>query len=369
MRLLVLEPFYGGSHRAFLDGWRSRSIHEWTLLTLPPHQWKWRMRQSGYVFAEEVRERSARGEEWDLIWASDMVPLTDFRALAPAEVARLPTVLYFHENQLTYPVRVEKERDLHFALTNLLSAHLADRLWFNSDFHRREWLEALPSWLRRMPDRSLEPILESLEAKSKVEHPGIKIPSSFPRSFDESPLRILWAARWEFDKNPELLGDIVCALEQHGVDFRLDILGESYREKPPVFTWLQKTMGHRIDQFGFVESRRDYERIVSQAHLFLSTAVHEFFGLSAVEAMGAGTVPLLPNRLSYPELVQGQSRFLYNGSVEDACQHLQAWDRDRSTLADLSAQAKALAQRFEWTDRVLGLDEALIDQFGRNSLG
>jgi hypothetical protein len=36
IRVLALEPYYRGSHRAFLDGWVERSRHEWTLLTLPP---------------------------------------------------------------------------------------------------------------------------------------------------------------------------------------------------------------------------------------------------------------------------------------------------------------------------------------------
>ncbi|MCK4372451.1 MAG: DUF3524 domain-containing protein, partial [candidate division Zixibacteria bacterium] len=35
MKILALEPYYGGSHKAFLDGWSSRSRHEWTILKLP----------------------------------------------------------------------------------------------------------------------------------------------------------------------------------------------------------------------------------------------------------------------------------------------------------------------------------------------
>ncbi|MHC4927823.1 MAG: tRNA-queuosine alpha-mannosyltransferase domain-containing protein, partial [Planctomycetota bacterium] len=42
--ILVLESYYGGSHKAFLDGWLGRSEHDFTLLSLPPNKWKWRMR-------------------------------------------------------------------------------------------------------------------------------------------------------------------------------------------------------------------------------------------------------------------------------------------------------------------------------------
>ena len=59
MKVLALEPYYGGSHKAFLDGWRAHSRHEWTILGLPAYKWKWRMRHAALTFAEQVRERTA----------------------------------------------------------------------------------------------------------------------------------------------------------------------------------------------------------------------------------------------------------------------------------------------------------------------
>ncbi len=61
MKVLALEPYYGGSHRAFLDGWSSRSSHEWTTLTLPPNKWKWRMRHAAITFVEEAARKIDRG--------------------------------------------------------------------------------------------------------------------------------------------------------------------------------------------------------------------------------------------------------------------------------------------------------------------
>ena len=52
MRVLALNPYHGGSHRAFLDGWMANSRHRFTLLTLPAHHWKWRMRHAAVTFAE-----------------------------------------------------------------------------------------------------------------------------------------------------------------------------------------------------------------------------------------------------------------------------------------------------------------------------
>lgn len=101
MKLALLEPFFGGSHAAFAEGWKHHSRHEMELFTLPARKWKWRMRGSAVAFAEQLR-----GREFDGVLASDYVNLAELIGLLP-ELARVPSAAYFHENQLTYPVREE----------------------------------------------------------------------------------------------------------------------------------------------------------------------------------------------------------------------------------------------------------------------
>ena len=43
--------------------------------------------------------------------------------------------------------------------------------------------------------------------------------------------------------------------------------------------------------------------MLQSADIVISTADHEFYGISILEAVQAGAFPLLPNRLSYPELI------------------------------------------------------------------
>jgi hypothetical protein len=56
MNVLALEPYYSGSHKAFIDGLSHASKHNWTMLTLAAHKWKWRMRHSAITFATQVQE-------------------------------------------------------------------------------------------------------------------------------------------------------------------------------------------------------------------------------------------------------------------------------------------------------------------------
>ncbi len=320
MRILGLEPYYGGSHRAFLDGWVKESQHSWTLLTLPPFKWKWRMRHGGLTLARRVREALAEdiSQGWDVVFCSSMLDLAQFRGLGPAAIRDLPALVYFHENQLTYPVRREEHRDLHFAFSNFTTALAATEVWFNSAFHREDFLAALEGLLKRMPDFQPLEALEEVRSRSRVEYPGIAaLPPRSPRA--PGPLRILWAARWEFDKNPQDFFAAIDLLERRGVSFRLSVLGESFREVPEVFARAREGLGHRIDRWGFLANREDYSRALLEADVFVSTADHEFFGLAAAEAIAAGCFPLLPKRLAYPELLaalklEDRSRYLYGGS-------------------------------------------------------
>ena len=61
--------------------------------------------------------------------------------------------------------------------------------------------------------------------------------------------------------------------------------------------------------------------------MIVSTADHEFFGISVVEAIAAGAYPLLPRRLAYPEILNASEyvragEFFYDGSVGGLAQRL-----------------------------------------------
>jgi hypothetical protein len=92
----------------------------------------------------------------------------------------------------------------------------------------------------------------------------------------------------------------------------------------------------------------------------LSTAIHEFFGVSFVEAIYCGCRPILPRRLSYPELIPAQrhAQCLY-----DDFDGLLA--RLRAALADPAAP-RALddtVTRFDW-QALAPIYDALLAEVG-----
>ncbi len=364
MHVLALSPFHGGSHQAFLDGWRRASRHEFTILSLPARHWKWRMRHAAVAFADQLAE-SSHLEPFDALFVTDMLNLAEFRGLAPDWARRLPTVAYFHENQLTYPTRLDGERvewDHHFAFTNFTTALAADAVWFNSAYHRDVFLSGLAEWLPKLPDYQPTAHVDEVGGKSVVQSPGIEpFPRLAPRK-SANPLHIVWAARWEHDKDPETFFAALNRLQAERVDFRLSVLGESFSNVPECFRCARESLIEHIVHWGWLESRREYRAALMHSDVFVSTARHEFFGIAAAEAIAAGCYPLLPNRLAYPELVGGRREFLYDGTAESLCSRmgeLASLVKAGTDLADLTEQLTTNVQARFWVNRADEMDAAI----------
>lgn len=365
MRILALEPYYGGSHKAFIDGLSKASNHDWMLLTLPAHKWKWRMRHSAITFAAQTAELEKVKSDWDLLFCSDMLNLAEFVALVPIEIARLPKVIYFHENQLTYPVRVEDERDYQFAMINLTSALAANAVWFNSQFHKDSFLDALTKFLKSMPDHQPLETVEKIRSKSSVHPPGIS-DFSARQARKPGPIRILWAARWEHDKNPEDFFEAIGILRGRNVPFRISVIGQNFRDQPAVFEKARQDFQERIDLWGFQSSREDYEHALREADVIVSTANHEFFGIGVLEAVAAGAYPLVPNRLSYPEIlglerIEGVEQFFYDGTVQNLVDRLSqlAAYIEEAGLRPAGISSSTLSDHYKWQNLASRYDEAL----------
>lgn len=382
LHVLALQPFAGGSHAAMLDGWRHRSRHQWTVLELPAVHWKWRMRHGPLTFAEQARQALERGAEFDLIYCTDMLPLHEWRGLVGTPLANLPAVIYFHENQLTYPTSTDAAPDLHYGYTNLLTLLTADAAWFNSEFHRREFQRAALELLARMPDyRHAERVRAAFE-RATVCPPGIEPPTELDSPPSpartarlKQPLRIGWVGRWEHDKRPEIFVEGIDRLAVEGLNFQLILLGQRFRAQPESLRRLMERHRDRILFDGYVESRQEYWNRLSEIDVVVSTADHEFFGIAIAEAVAAGAMPLVPARLAYPELLgQGEHPELatcfYDGTRGGLIERLRSWlvmESPWPPSRSLSTFLRRRMQNLSWQRVAPDYDQRLAELVARRA--
>ncbi len=310
MKLLLLEPYFTGSHAAWSEEYAARSRHQVEILSLPGRHWKWRMHGGAVTLARQFLERR---QPVDLLLASAMLDLTTFLALTRSKSAGVPSVLYFHENQLTYPWSPRDSdpparRDAHYGFINYASALAADRVLFNSHYHRQAFLEALPAFLGVFPDHQETASIDSIAAKSQVLPLGLDLQrfDAYRPQIDldsHRPPLLLWNHRWEYDKNPDEFFRALFLLQEQGLDFQVVILGESFAEQPAIFAEARRRLGERVVQFGYAADFASYAGWLWRADILPVTAIHDFFGISVVQAMHCDCHPLLPKRLAYPEHV------------------------------------------------------------------
>ena len=308
MRIALLESYYSGSHKAWADGYRAFSAHDIELITMPGQYWKWRMQGGAITLARRLNFKP------DLILVSSMLDLSIFRALTWERFGDIPHALYLHENQLSYPQNQRQAHGWRYGFINYVSALTADRVFFNSAFHQRDFLAQLPRMLKHFQDYNELETIDAIRAKSAVLPPGMDLRrlDAFrqPHSQSEPPL-ILWNHRWQFDKDPDAFARSMFDLADDGFDFRVAITGEGFVHTPPAFEMAKARLGSRLIQLGYMDSFADYARLLWRSDYVVSSAWQEFFGMSVCEAMYCGCAPVLPDRLNYPDLLPRE--------LHDAC--------------------------------------------------
>jgi glycosyltransferase involved in cell wall biosynthesis len=326
---------------------------QWQVLSLPPRHFSWRVRGNPLYWS--VTERGLLERDYDLLLATSMVDLATLRGLVPA-LARVPNLLYFHENQFDYPRQPGQSSLLEAQMVSLYSALAADQLLFNSAYNRATFLDGLASLLDRLPDRVPAGVVASLRGKARVlpvaidPEPRARGIARWPGTGGERsarPLRLLWVGRFEHDKGGDRLLLILRELDRQGLDYELAMCGQQFRCSPAVFGEIEARFSHRLVHFGYLPSVADYRALLHAADVVLTTALHEFQGLAVLEAVASGCLPAVPDRLSYPELYP--ARFRYPSRLEDAAGEARGAARlicelapqDETVAPDVSAFALA----------------------------
>uniref|UniRef100_A0A3Q3AEI6 tRNA-queuosine alpha-mannosyltransferase n=1 Tax=Kryptolebias marmoratus TaxID=37003 RepID=A0A3Q3AEI6_KRYMA len=317
------------------------NIEDCSVFTLPAKKWHWRARTAALYFSQIVPTCPS----YRVLFSSSVLNLCELVALRP-DLACLKKVLYFHENQLVYPVRKDQDRDFQYGYNQVLSCLVSDVVVFNSHFNMNSFLSSIRSFMKKIPDHRPKDLDQLIRPKCVV----LSYPIQFPdvnrseegfcngtcesrpvltpvrgvESADEvEPLHIVWPHRWEHDKNPELFFNTLLKLKERRLNFHVSVLGETFTDVPESFSSARHLLESNILNWGFLSSKDQYLQVLCDADVVVSTSKHEFFGVAMLEAVHCGCFPLCPKALVYPEIFPA---YLYS-TPEQLCKRLQQFCR------------------------------------------
>ena len=363
MRILLLSAYDSQSHQYWREGLVAAfPEHDWTQLVLPGRYFSWRIRGNSMQWA--LGERSTLNQPYDLVIATSMVDLASLKGFVP-NLANIPSMLYFHENQFIYPPsQANNKHHLDPKMVTLYGALAADKLVFNSRYNQQSFIGGVKELLNQLPEKMPVDVAQLLDGKSSVLPVPLKplgtlnpltdnsnqdYQALWPKREGVSPLRLVWAARWEYDKGPQQLQAILRELRTRNIDFQLCLLGQQFRKQPIEFEKIKAEFTTNIVQFGYAESRQHYLSWLAGADMILSTALHEFQGLAVLEAVQLGCIPILPNRLVYPEIFGLD--YLYESTPQEHQKESIAAVNLIQNLAldsEQGSRAKTVAQYLVW---------------------
>lgn len=318
-KILLLSAYDALSHRYWREGLvRSFPEHDWTVLTLPARYFRWRVRGNSMTWA--FSERETLEQDYDLIIATSMTDLSALRGFIP-ELGKIRSILYFHENQFAYPEGDHKQLNVEAIMVSIYSALASDQILFNSNYNRQTFLEGARSFLKKMPDGVPVGIVDQIAEKSITLPVPLFDQKEIPNRSKNSVFTILWNHRWEYDKAPERFFKALVELKKRKVDFKLNMLGQEFRNTSNIFDQMKEILSDQILNWGYVEDESEYRSIMSKSDVVVSSALHDFQGLAILEAINSGCVPVVPDRLAYQEFIPEE--FRYESYVDDGEKEVQ----------------------------------------------
>jgi len=353
-RILLLSGYDAASHRF----WRNQitsglSQYDWTEIVLADRFFSWRARGNALTFAFEHQEILQKN--YDCIVATSMVDLTNLRGFVP-HLASIPALVYFHENQFDYPNHSSNKMDqniINLQLTSIYNLLSADKILFNSNYNRTTFFRGANRLLNKLPDGIPKGLLDEVEKKTQVFAVPIDDCFGKSQSSKNKTIQIVWNHRWEYDKQPEVLFKALELLKADGIDFKFHLLGQSFRKVPDCFSKAKELFCDEIETWGF-QPREKYLQILDESDIVVSTALHDFQGLSMLEAIARGCLPVAPNRVAYPEYISQE--FLY--SIEDSTGEAQSLYQKLVELIDeFNNNERGLKTCYQANSKIASIEE------------
>ena len=175
----------------------------------------------------------------------------------------------------------------------------------------------------------------------------------------------LYFGRISKNKRLDNLIDTVCYLKDFIPDIRLNIIGQDWEGLQKHLTEHIKSKGvhNNISFLGQVTDDILLEEL-AKAHFFVSASQYEGFGLTVLEAMASGTIPIVNDIDPLNKFIRNR----HNGFIVNFSQPRRAADEIINILRttpqqqkDVAANAKTFARSFGWENIVQNIEAVYLD--------
>lgn len=339
MKIIFLEAYDGGSHRQFAKQLLDHLPFESTYYGLPPRHWRWRLQGSHYELSRWANENvhESRG----VFVLSSLTDGAAFKGLLKKELQSFPIITYMHEYQGAYPIKKalgEENAELInreiVPATHLNQLLASDKTVFNSHFHRDLAIAEINKFLKRRGENDLQ-----LEAADYEVIPVGLNPLPELGEIDRD-IDLLWNHRMHFDKNPLGFLKFFLTLIKEKPDLKVALIGDD--DLSPFSEMIEKYPQNIVAK-GYVE-KEEYWEILKRSKVQPITSYHDFQGLSLLEAMAMGVIPVAPERMVYPEhLADFDLLYQTDDELLRKCSHYL-----RQESPELRARLMKKTEEFHW---------------------
>lgn len=181
---------------------------------------------------------------------------------------------------------------------------------------------------------------------------GVDLAKFADRASRAATKNLVAIGRFSFNKKPDRLLDVMVEIGGRDPDFSLDLIGGA-------FDWTRETLAAEIAARGLEDrvrlhvgvSNEEIGRIVSRASLFVSASVHEGFGISLIEALSAGLLPVVEANAAFRSFAARVEEIVLTDYAQPALATdaiLRAHGRLAADPATMRARLVAAAQPFAW---------------------
>lgn len=187
-----------------------------------------------------------------------------------------------------------------------------DKVFVGSEYHKEAFFKRRIEPLAAPEDHSrlLNKIVVSGNPLFAEDYPNFDLPKE---------KKIIISNRFDWEKRPNISLQFAYLAKKKHPDWKVVVTTSR-----PIFKsnkqWLVD-IAQEMEKDGIIEikaglAKDEYHRELATSKIMLSNSIEENFGYCIAEALFYNTYPLLPNKLSHPELVNGNSKLLFDDEDE-----------------------------------------------------